>query len=120
MLSNGLFAPLNSTGVVFPATELLDLRAKLMIYKLPPNPDKVDPFLETTSLKANLCSVSGSFELLDPQTTTNPLYAMRSYFTYLARVQLIAVGNKTNWSNKYQSQSQLHNITTVTYPGECA
>ncbi|KAG0567449.1 hypothetical protein KC19_7G135200 [Ceratodon purpureus] len=114
VLSNGLFAPLNSSATGFPSKALKDLKAKVMIYKLKQN--QQDLFLTATpSLKDNLCSVNGSFELLEPQATLNPLYAMRSYFTYLARVHL-AVVDKPNWSNKYQSYSQLHNISTVTYP----
>jgi hypothetical protein len=112
VLTNGLFAPLNSTTTGFLLKAVEALRAKLMVYKFPPN--RQDRFLLTTSLKDKLCAVNGSFELLVPQETF-----LRSYFTYLARVHL-AVADRPNWSNKYLSHSQLHNMSTVTYPGMCA
>ena len=116
VLSDGLFVPLNST--TFPSAELQSLQAKLMVYKLLTNDDGGDPYLlKTPSLRQNLCSVNGSFERLNALETANPLYAMRSYFTFLARTQLASVGNNATWSNPYSSFDQDRNAITVTYPG---
>ncbi|KAG0558547.1 hypothetical protein KC19_10G036500 [Ceratodon purpureus] len=115
VLSDGLFVPLNST--TFPSAELQSLQAKLMVYKLLTNDDGGDPYLlKTPSLQQNLCSVNGSFERLNALETANPLYAMRSYFTFLARTQLASVGNNATWSNPYSSFDQDRNAITVTYP----
>jgi len=101
----------------FPTQRLLSTQTKLMIFKLPLDIFDTDPYLLTTSLQKTVCSVNGSFELLDPQATANPLYAMRSYFTFLSRTQLVAAGNQPTWSYKYASVSQNLNAITVTYPG---
>ena len=114
MLSNGLFV-VNST--TFPALALQKNQAKLMVYKLPTNDDGGDPFMLNTTFQRDICSVQGSFESLDALATANPLYSVRSYFTYLARVQLATVGNNVTWSNKYASVSQDQNAITPTYPG---
>ncbi|KAG0614508.1 hypothetical protein M758_6G182600 [Ceratodon purpureus] len=113
VLSNGLFV-VNST--TFPALALQKNQAKLMVYKLPTNDDGGDPFMLKTTFQRDICSVQGSFESLDALATANPLYSVRSYFTYLARVQLATVGNNVTWSNKYASVSQDQNAITPTYP----
>ena len=116
MLSDGHFAPFNST--TFPSLELQNLHIKLMVYKLPTNDDSGDPFLlKNPSFHESICSVNGSFERVNALETVNPLYSMRSYFTFLARTQLASVDNNATWSNLYLSFSQDRSATTVTYPG---
>ena len=84
-----------------------------MVYKLPTNDDNGDPFLLNTPwLKDDICSVNGSFQRLDASETTNPLYSMRSYFTYLALTELTIIGDNVTWTI-----SQDQNIITTTYPG---
>ena len=114
MLSNGLFV-VNST--TFPSTALQSNKAKLMVYKLPTNDDGGDKFLLKTSFQKDICSVQGSFESLDAPATLNPLYSLRRYFTFLAGVQLSAVGGNVTWSNPYASVSQNLTAITPTYPG---
>ncbi|KAG0625978.1 hypothetical protein M758_2G093300 [Ceratodon purpureus] len=113
VLSNGLFV-VNST--TFPSIALHSNKAKLMVYKLPTNDDGGDTFLLKTSFQKDICSVQGSFESLDALATANPLYSMRSYFTYLARIQLSAVGDNVTWSNTYPSVSQNQTSLSPTYP----
>jgi hypothetical protein len=110
VLSNGLFA-VNST--TFPSADLQRSKANLMVYRLPTYDDGGDPFLLNTTFQSDICSVNGSFELLDAPTTANPLYSLRSYFTYLAQTHLIAVGGNVTWSSKFANVSQAHNIIIV-------
>lgn len=115
VFSDGLFAPLNTT--TFPATALKALQGKLMVYKLPTNVDSADPYLvKSLTLQQAICSVNGSFERLVAPDTADPLYSVRSYFTFLALTQLASVGNNATWSNLYASFSQDRTAITVTYP----
>ncbi|KAG0608278.1 hypothetical protein M758_8G093500 [Ceratodon purpureus] len=113
VLSNGLFV-VNST--TFPSAALKKNQVKLMVYNLPSNDDGGDTFLLKTPFQKDICSVQGSFELLNAVATANPLYSMRSYFNYLARIQLSAVGGKVTWSNTYASVSQSLYRLSATYP----
>ncbi|KAG0608276.1 hypothetical protein M758_8G093400 [Ceratodon purpureus] len=115
VLSIGRFNLMNST--TFPALDLQKKQVKLMVYKLPTNAESVDPFLlKTPSLQESICSVNGSFEILNALETANPLYALRSYLTFQARVQLALMANNATWT--YQDLSFLDNDRplTVTYP----
>jgi hypothetical protein len=62
-------------------------------------------------------AVNGSFERFNALDTANPLYAVRSYFTFLARTQLASVDNNATWTNVYAGDSEDRNDITVTYPG---
>ena len=116
VISDGYFIPLNSS--TFPTTDISALKAKLLVYRLPPNYDESnDRFLINTTLQTVLCGVQGSFEVLDAPATANPLFAINSYFSYLAQVHMIVVGSKATWSNMYESIAQVRNAVTVTSPG---
>ncbi|KAG0564268.1 hypothetical protein KC19_8G097200 [Ceratodon purpureus] len=115
VLSIGCFNLMNST--TFPALDLQKKQVKLMVYKLPTNAESVDPFLlKTPSLQESICSVNGSFEILNALETANPLYALRSYITFQARVQLALMANNATWSYRYMSFSENRPTVTVTYP----
>ncbi|KAG0599815.1 hypothetical protein M758_12G180700 [Ceratodon purpureus] len=115
VISDGYFIPLNSS--TFPTTDISALKAKLLVYRLPPNYDESnDRFLINTTLQTVLCGVQGSFEVLDAPATANPLFAINSYFSYLAQVHMIVVGSKATWSNMYESIAQVRNAVTVTSP----
>lgn len=114
IFTDGNFSPLNNA--TFPTSELLRLQVKVILYKLPRSSD-TDAFLLSTSLQQLLCGVQGTFELLDAPATKNPLYSIRSYYTFLADTHMAAVANKSTWSNVYKSISQQIDVVTVTHPG---
>jgi len=116
IFTDGLFSPLDNE--TFPTARLLELRVKVILYKFPGRNDDLDPFLNTTTLRNILCGVNGTFELLDAvYSVNNPLYAIRSFYTFMARTQLAVVNNNATWSDWYLSYSQPLNGTSVTYPG---
>ncbi len=114
VFTDGNFSPLNNA--TFPTNNLLASQVKVILYKLPRSSD-TDPFLLTTSLEQLLCGVQGTFELLDAPATKNPLYSIRSYYTFLAHTHMAVVANKSTWSNVYASYSEKLDVVTVTYPG---
>ncbi|CAM6025936.1 unnamed protein product [Sphagnum balticum] len=90
---------------------------KVFIYKLPP-PNDGNIFLSNNSLLSSLCGIGGTFEVIE-QEITNPLYAVRSYFSYLALAQMASsqVQGKPLWTSPYQNLDVVSGyITTVTYP----
>ncbi|KAH8960729.1 hypothetical protein BDL97_05G012500 [Sphagnum fallax] len=114
IFTDGEFA-LNST-VTLPETQLAP-SVKVFIYKLPP-PNDGDIFLSNNSLLSSLCGIGGTFEVIE-QDITNPLYAVRSYFSYLASAQMAShqVQGKPLWTSPYQNRDVVCGyITTVTYP----
>lgn len=113
IFTDGQFAALDAT--IFPSAQLLALRIKIFIFKLPRNSD-LDTFLRNTTLPDVLCSVHGTFEVLEPYSTSNPLLAIRSFYTFLATTHLAVAKNQSTWSSIYPSFSQRSNGTTVTYP----
>ncbi len=116
IFTDGEFA-LNST-VTLPETQLAP-SVKVFIYKLPP-PNDGDIFLSNNSLLSSLCRIGGTFEVIE-QDITNPLYAIRSYFSYLASAQMASqqVQGKPLWTSPYQNRDVVGGyITTVTYPGK--
>lgn len=117
IFTDGQFEPLDNS--TFPTARLLELRVKLFVYKFPVrNNADIDPFLTTTTLPDVLCGVNGTFELLDAvYSVDNPLYAIRSFYTFTARIQLAVANNTGTWSDWYLSFSQPLNGTSVTYPG---
>ncbi len=107
----------NST-VILPQTQLAP-SVKVFIYKLPP-PNDGDIYLSNNSLLSSLCRIGGTFEVIE-QDITNPLYAVRSYFSYLASAQMASgqVQGKPLWTSPYQNDDVVGGyITTVTYPGK--
>lgn len=116
-MTDGQFAPVDAS---FPTVALTSRQTKVMIYKLNKGVDDTsidDVYLLNTSLEKAVCSVNGSFDVLDANVIHNPLYHMRSYFTFLARTQLVAAANKSSWSKTYPSAHQELNAIAVTYPG---
>ncbi|KAG0601590.1 hypothetical protein M758_11G124400 [Ceratodon purpureus] len=113
IFTDGQFSPLDAT--TFPTAEILDLKLKIILYKLPRQFDP-DPFLRLTTLNNILCNAKGTFELLEPHTTSNPLFSIRSFYTFLARTHLAVAKNQSTWSSVYTGISQALNGTTVTYP----
>ena len=114
VFTDGQFSPVDAT--TFPTAQILELKAKIILYKLPPTYDP-DPFLSQTTLRNVLCDAKGTFELLEPYTTSNPLFSIRSFYTFLAQIHLAVAKNQSTWSSTYQGASQALNETTVTYPG---
>ncbi len=107
-----------SSNVTLPETQL-GPGVKVFIYKLPP-PNDGDIFLSNNSLLGSLCGIGGTFEVIE-QDITNPLYAVRSYFSYLASAQMASsqVQGKPLWTSPYQNRDVVGGyITTVTYPGK--
>lgn len=116
IFTDGEFA-LNS-AVILPETQLAP-GVKVFIYKLPP-PNDGDIFLSNNSLLSSLCRIGGTFEVIE-QDITNPLYAVRSYFSYLASAQMASqqVQGKPLWTSPYLNRDVVGGyITTVTYPGK--
>lgn len=113
VFTDGLFSDFNTT--TFPTALIAQNRVKIILFKLPRNSDS-DPFLLKTTLQPILCGVQGSFELLEAPATLNPLYAIRSYFSYLAKIHEDIVESKATWSNVYKSVSQELDAVTVTAP----
>ena len=114
VFTDGNFSPLNNA--TFPTSKLLASQVKVILYKLPRSSDN-DPFLLSTSLQQLLCGVQGTFELLNAPATKNPLYSIRSYYSFLAHTHMAVVANKATWSNVYASYSEMVDLVTVTYPG---
>lgn len=114
VFTDGNFSPLNNA--TFPTSSLLASQVKVILYKLPGSSDN-NPFLLNTSLQPLLCGVQGTFELLNAPATTNPLYSIRSYYSFLAHIHMAVVANKATWSNVYESYSEMIKVVTVTYPG---
>jgi len=113
VFTDGNFSPLNNA--TFPTSSLLASQVKVILYKLPGSSDS-NPFLLNTSLQPLLCGVQGTFELLNAPATKNPLYSIRSYYSFLAHIHMAVVANKATWSNVYESYSEMIKVVTVTYP----
>ena len=114
VFTDGNFLPLDNA--TFPTSNLLASQVKVILYKLPRSSDN-DPFLLNTTLQQLLCGVKGTFELLNAPATKNPLYSIRSYYSFLAHTHMAVVANKATWSNVYESRSEMISVVTVTYPG---
>ncbi|CAK9875767.1 unnamed protein product [Sphagnum jensenii] len=116
IFTDGEFA-LSST-VILSQTQL-GPGVKVFIYKLPP-PNDGDIFLSNNPLLSSLCQIGGTFEVIE-QDITDPLYAVRSYFSYLASAQMASrqVQGKPLWTSPYQNRDVVGRyISTVTYPGK--
>jgi hypothetical protein len=114
VLTDGAFA--SSENVTLPESLLLG-SVKILLYKLP-QADDSDIYLSNNSLLNSICRVNGTFEVIQ-KDLTNPLYTVRSYFSYLAATLEVAVNGKPLWSNIYQDFEGIgNNITSVTSPGK--
>ncbi len=115
VLTDGVFA--SSENVTLPESLLLASNVKILLYKLP-QADDLDIYLSNNSLLNSICRVNGTFEVIQGDLT-NPLYTVRSYFSYLAATLEVAVNGKPLWSNIYQDFDRIgHNIASVTSPGK--
>jgi hypothetical protein len=115
VLTDGVFA--SSENVTLPESLLLGSNVKILLYKLP-QADDLDIYLSNNSLLNSICRVNGTFEVIQ-EDLTNPLYTVRSYFSYLAATLEVAVNGKPLWSNIYQDFEGIgNNITSVTSPGK--
>lgn len=115
VLTDGVFA--SSENVTLPESLLLGSNVKILLYKLP-QADDLDIYLSNNSLLNSICRVNGTFEVI-LEDLTNPLYTVRSYFSYLAATLEVAVNGKPLWSNIYQDFEGIgNNITSVTSPGK--
>jgi hypothetical protein len=115
VLTDGVFA--SSENVTLPESLLLASNVKILLYKLP-QADDLDIYLSNNSLLNSICRVNGTFEVIQ-KDLTNPLYTVRSYFSYLAATLEVAVNGKPLWSNIYQDFEGIgYNITSVTSPGK--
>ncbi|KAH8975709.1 hypothetical protein BDL97_01G173100 [Sphagnum fallax] len=113
VLTDGVFA--SSENVTLPESLLLASNVKILLYKLP-QADDLDIYLSNNSLLNSICRVNGTFEVIQ-KDLTNPLYTVRSYFSYLAATLEVAVNGKPLWSNIYQDFEGIgYNITSVTSP----
>ncbi|KAG0578014.1 hypothetical protein KC19_5G198300 [Ceratodon purpureus] len=114
IFTDGQFSPLTNTTIL--TAQILAWPVKIILFKFPLS-GETDPFLNTTLLPNFICGVQGTFELLDAvDSTRNPLYAIRSFYTFMARTQLAVAKNQSTWSARYLSYSQPLNGTSVTYP----
>lgn len=101
--------------MTLPESLLLASNVKILLYKLP-QADDLDIYLSNNSLLNSICRVNGTFEVIQGDLT-NPLYTVRSYFSYLAATLEVAVNGKPLWSNIYQDFDRIgHNIASVTSP----
>lgn len=78
-----------SENVTLPETQLQTAGVKVLIYKLPQANDN-NVYLSNSPLLGSLCRIGGTFEVIE-QDLNNPLYAIKSYFLYLASTHMVAL-----------------------------
>jgi hypothetical protein len=108
-----------SENVTLPETQLQTAGVKVLIYKLPQANDN-NVYLSNSPLLGSLCRIGGTFEVIE-QDLNNPLYAIKSYFFYLASTHMVAlaVAGKPLWTNLYLDFDEISTyITSVTFPGK--
>ncbi|KAH8975711.1 hypothetical protein BDL97_01G173200 [Sphagnum fallax] len=106
-----------SENVTLPETQLQTAGVKVLIYKLPQANDN-NVYLSNSPLLGSLCRIGGTFEVIE-QDLNNPLYAIKSYFFYLASTHMVAlaVAGKPLWTNLYLDFDEISTyITSVTFP----
>jgi hypothetical protein len=109
----------SSENVTLPETQLQAAGVKVLIYKLPQANDN-NVYLSNIPLLGSLCRIGGTFEVIE-QNLVNPLYAIKSYFSYLASTHMVAsaVAGKPLWTSLYLDFDEISKyITTVTFPGK--
>ncbi len=109
----------SSENVTLPEAQLQTAGVKVLIYKLPQANDN-NVYLSNVPLLGSLCRIGGTFEVIE-QDLDNPLYAIKSYFSYLASTHMVAtaVARKPLWSSLYLDFDEISKyITTVTFPGK--
>ena len=103
------------SDVTLPTAELLNLKAKVFMYKLRQPQDVV---FEKNNLIVQLCAVGGHFEPI-MKNLENPLLAFRHYFSYLANLMRILTNGRPQYSPVYQDSDATfgENIITVSKLG---
>jgi hypothetical protein len=107
----------SSENVTLPETQLQTAGVKVLIYKLPQANDN-NVYLSNIPLLGSLCRIGGTFEVIQ-EDLDNPLYAIKSYFSYLASTHMVApaVAGKPLWTSLYLDFDEISKyITTVTFP----
>lgn len=106
MLTDGRYGDfLNQTEVQPVIQDLLRENVKVLTFAF-------GQAAATKNLTALACSMGGSFEIVD--TPLNPLFGMRSYFSFLARSRL-AVVDKPSWHQEYKNYDSLGAVVDVGY-----
>ncbi len=120
VLTDGQFATTGNPNQTLPVNEISSNKAKVFVYKmLQTITTDDDPYLERGSnLPSQICEVDGTFEVIS-QNLDNPLFAIKSFYSFLANTHIVAVNQKPYWSNVYPSFFEAGSqCITVTYPGK--
>ncbi len=120
VLTDGQFATTGNPNQTLPVNEISSNKAKVFVYKLLQTiTTDNDPYLERGSnLPGQICEVDGTFEVIS-QNLDNPLFAIKSFYSFLANTHIVAVNQKPYWSNVYASFFENGSpCITVTYPGK--
>ncbi|KAH9576244.1 hypothetical protein CY35_01G151900 [Sphagnum magellanicum] len=119
VLTDGQFATTGNPNQTLPVNEISSNKTKVFVYKmLQTITTDDDPYLERGSnLPSQICEVDGTFEVIS-QNLDNPLFAIKSFYSFLANTHIVAVNQKPYWSNVYPSFFEGSLCMTVTYPVE--
>ncbi|CAK9862534.1 unnamed protein product [Sphagnum jensenii] len=117
VLTDGQFATTGNPNQTLPVNEISSNKAKVFVYKmLQTITADNDPYLERGSnLPSQICEVNGTFEVIS-QNLDNPLFAIKSFYSFLANTHIVAVNQKPYWSNVHSSFFEGSSCITVTYP----
>ncbi len=119
VLTDGQFATTGNPNQTLPVNEISSNKAKVFVYKmLQTTATDDDPYLERGSnLPSQICEVNGTFEVIS-KNLDNPLFAIKSFYSFLANTHIVAVNQKPYWSNIHSSFFEGSPCITVTYPGK--
>ncbi|KAH8975721.1 hypothetical protein BDL97_01G173700 [Sphagnum fallax] len=117
VLTDGQFATTGNPNQTLPVNEISSNKAKVFVYKmLQTITTDDDPYLERGSnLLSQICEVDGTFEVIS-KNLDNPLFAIKSFYSFLANTHIVAVNQKPYWSNVYPSFFEGSPCISVTYP----